>query len=745
MDVEETGEAAFLKVVSKSDAEQGGNAETKNEPPATEPRKPTFLALLPLSQKEIRQFGAAYAPELAKEFCKELEAHDLWHLYRLPAEIIEALDNMDQTGVLGSLQDQLKQGIQRKLSEKNLRMRNALSVEKAQEGAERIALALFLLKRRSIKTSLTGGSDGVDIGEILTDWNLKEQQELIAKPLFDPSGIGSVRFHHRASQEYLAAKRLEGLRSKGMPLGDRFALLFGEIAGQRVVKPGMAPVAAWLSLWDADIKREVVNREPQLLFRQGLPSAFPIEMRAEILRHYIRQYAGKDWCKTGVGHDQIERIAHPDLGPVIRELWGSAYSGHDSRELLLELIWMTPIPDCADLALSAARDANLDTNHRTYGARGVLAGGSTAQKAALARAVLGGSLPEDMVRYTLYDMVPELVAPQQFLLLVDGMKQDKNNIHGLSYTIYQTAKRGNLALSDVITIRDGLAAAVWESRRADSSMYSIRSEKDHYQDGLVAFCAGSIPPLGSELRTWAHSTVIAIQSGRRQETIIAKTEMRELRAALQARTDLREAYFRAGLELADALEAEKPDWWRADFATGGWQNLFSVGDEDLTWLLDAVASDISDSSRGVAFWVVARHFDLRARRDLQDNLRSRVADREDLTNELDRLLNPPPREKADWEIENEKRQMSHARKEQKRIAGWVKWRNEVLADPDFLMGGDRRLGVLYDAHKLIKQSNPKLDRWGHWDGEVIHRAMGSAFLERYRAELAKFWRETTCC
>jgi len=45
-----------------------------------------------------------------------------------------------------------------------------------------------------------------------------EQNELLNKTLFDLSAVGAVRFHHRSSQEYLAAKRLLRIHNKGMPI-----------------------------------------------------------------------------------------------------------------------------------------------------------------------------------------------------------------------------------------------------------------------------------------------------------------------------------------------------------------------------------------------------------------------------------------------------------------------------------------------------------------------------------------------
>lgn len=739
---ETTGEAAFLKIIAKGNAEQGVSADKKEIAKDSDERAPEVVVLLPLSQREVRQFSQAYAPDVAERFCQQLEDHDLWHLYRLPAEIIDALDQIRETGPLGHLEDQLQLGVQRKLRERGAKKRNTLTIDRAQEGAERIALGLYLLKQRSIRVAACDKAETLDVGSVLTNWTPKEQQELLGKSLFDGNGVGSVRFHHRASQEYLAARRVQRLRKDGMPFGDLLALLFGEIGGLRVVKPSMAPVAAWLSLWDADILREVLLRDPRLLFQQGLPSAFSVEMRARILRAFVPQFAGKDWCRAGVGHGELKRVAHPELGPVIRELWQSAYTGHDSRELLLELIWLTPIPGCADLALSAALDPELAPQHQKYGAWGVIASDSTSYRKALASAVLERSLPDWVIRSCLSEMVPELISAEQFVALIHRMEQGPDRVHGLNYTIYQTAKSGNLSRDAMVMIRDTLADAVWESRCDDSTMYNARSDKDHYQDGLLAFCAGTVPRKSDDLKPWARTVVIATRFGERQESIVAKTETEELYSALRDRADLREAYFWACLEVYDALDGKADDWLRASYTFRDWRRSIHLGDEDQLWLLDAASSDAPPGRRGVAFHALTHQYDLQNCPELHKKLRERIADQHQLLDLLEEMLNPKPREKEVWEIEQEKREASSEIKEKKRIADWLKWRNEVLADPGFLFDRVKREGTLYDAYKVVRQSQPRSGRWGHWDADVLGRCMSEAFVERYRQELSEFWRQT---
>ncbi|MEP5770922.1 hypothetical protein [Nisaea sp.] len=736
-------EAAFLEVISNSETVRGQNPTKTEADDEKSKNLPTIVTLLSLSQNEIRQFSQSYSTENADEFCRHIEVNDLWHLYRLPAEIIDALDQMGADEPLGTLEDQLRLGIQRKLRELEANKRRALSADKALQGAERIALALFLLKRRTLRFEDTSDPDTLDVGDILTDWKPEEQQELIGKTLFDPSGVGSVRFHHRATQEYLAAKRIHQMRECGMNEQELFALLFCEIGGQRVVKPSMAPVAAWLALWHNDVRKIVLEREPGLLFRQGLPSALSLDIRAEVLRAYIPQYAGKGWCRAGVSHEQLRRVAHSSLGSVVRELWEKAYTGHDSRELLLELIWLAQLSDCSDLALAAAMHVELEPDHRIYASRGVLAAGSLDQKQTLAEAILKLTLPQRVIRHILPDMVPELIDTASFFALAEKLDVVPKSVHGLNYTIHQTIKNGKLSREAQITLRDRLAEAIWSTREDDCQMYQAHSTNDHFIDGLIACCSTTIPTANEDAAAWARALTIAVHFGDRDESIIAKTDTDDVWTAMGSNSKLREAYFWACLNMADKLDEYEDDWSMFIRVISETRRSIRHNQEDQYWLLNAVGPEAPENRRGVAFQAITYFFDLRHDSKLAECLAQRIGDRPEWLVSLRDILNPQPKQPNEWEVSKEIRTKKQNIKETKRVADWLEWRAKILMNaPNYLMDGDRRLDVLYDAKNIINQGINGNSSWGHWDSAIISRTLGDSFLERYRHELSIFWRET---
>lgn len=203
----------------------------------------------------------------------------------------------------------------------------------------------------------------VDSSLILPDWSEEKRQALLRKALFDPATYGRVKFHHRSVQEYLAARRLDELRKRGMSTKALCRLLFAERYGVPVVIPSMRPIAAWLALWNRHVQRELLRREPETLLSMGDPETLPIPIRAELLRAFAQSYGNGGWRGLRIPIEEVRRLAHPELGSVVLELWGQGPTNEDVRELLLDLMDQGGMQQCASVCEQAARDVNLPEHH----------------------------------------------------------------------------------------------------------------------------------------------------------------------------------------------------------------------------------------------------------------------------------------------------------------------------------------------------------------------------------------------
>lgn len=697
------------------------------------------LSLLPLTRKETVEFAELYAPNQAKALEEHLEEKELWHLYQLPADIISALDQLESEGRLGNLEEQLAFGIGQKLREISDKKRNSLSEKKAMEGAERIALSLFMMKRRSIYLQTPGGdTEGVAVANVLTDWPQEEQIELLGKSLFDPTGVGAVRFHHRSTQEFLAAQRLKKLRESGLATSDVFNLFFAEIGDEKVIVPSMEPVVAWMALWYQDILVEVKERNPLLLFRQGLPAMLDLDLRAALIERFVERFAGSDWRRIGVGHQELKRVTTPELAPVVRELWEQAYTGHETRELLLELIYLTPMTDCADLAFQAAFDVGLPSNHRTYGAWAVLKCGSTEQLAKLGTSIVAGGWPEQVVRNVLPEALPVAINLKGFISLSRSLQEIPNSVHGLDYALLQSLKSDAVSNAQKVIIRDNFTQAIWESRTAESRCYHANSQYDHFVDSVIAACFATVPTESKEIHNWAWSLAVAFYFGECQTSIIAKDETEKIQQLLSTEISLREAFFWACFDIGEALEAPENDWHRYVRTDYG-QSLRPFTEKDFSWLLQALSAEAIEERRGVAFYTLSSFLKDESNSGLVGQISELVSDRADLSEELEKIINPPPRELDKYEIKHLKRKEERAAKEAKRISGWQSWRKEVLDDENFQLDDENCDNTLYYLYKAI-QNTERNSTWGHWDSRFVEVAFSKGFLEKVREKLSDYWK-----
>ena len=730
------GEQVFLQVISRRD-KQRKDKDIGNNDSSSFIR---VVSLLPFSQSESQEFAELYSPSMSKEFVSQLSEKELWHLYRYPYEIISALDQLSEHGRLGNLEEQLIYGVNQKLSEVSTKKRNNLSLEKAREGAERVALALFLTKTRSVKSaSALSKESAIKIQDVLTDWTLDECAELLAKSIFDPTGVESFRFHHRSTQEYLAAKRLKKLRELGLNTNDLFCMLFANVRDEAVVIPSMQPVTAWLALWYADIYNEVKARSPSVMFRQGIPSLLPLERREELIRKYVEMYSkDKTWRGLRLGFSELKRLSTPELSPVIHELWEKAYCGFETRELLLELIYLTPMPECSDLAIKALYDEALPVQHRTYAGWSVLEFGENKDKKKVGKAVVEGTWPRKLVRSLVSNLVPEALCVFDFLKVAKFLPESPNNVHGVGYSLMNATKSESLSIEQVKWLRDELSQAIWNSRCADSRIYSANSKYDHFIGSIIQTCLSTASIEEENKEQWAWCLAIAFHFGDRRTSIIASDEIKTLEKLLSQNLKLREAYYWACLRLAEEVESVD-NLMFSDYLIDYDNVLAPFTVDDCPWLEKAFNAGKSKNIKDAAFYRLLQLVKEDSSSKVSHFLSSSTLKGTEYGDVLERTLNPPKPKLDEYELEHQEQMKKYAEKEAKRIDGWKSWRDDVLTSKDFCLGDAEYSKTLYNLFKFLKQ-NEEPYKWGAWDSNLIERSFSKNFVDALRPRLSEYWK-----
>jgi hypothetical protein len=260
----------------------------------------------------------------------------------------------------------------------------------------------------------------------------------LSQPVFDPATFGRARLHNDnegAVRGYLAAQWLHRLHSGNLTRGELFDLLFATSYGIKLVKPSMQETAAWLSVSDEEVGREVARRDPVLLLAAGDPSSLTVTVRAAVLRDVCARLAENDLPSPLFIDDAFKRFARPDLAGTIRSLWSRYADNEGVRELLSRAIWLGKLDSCADLAEAAACSPASTRYTRIYAARAVAAAGDEAAKRRYVGFLKSNSstLPNAIVWEAFDDLFPASLDVDDLLEIL--AKIDLGNAdHGLGFT-----------------------------------------------------------------------------------------------------------------------------------------------------------------------------------------------------------------------------------------------------------------------------------------------------------------------
>jgi hypothetical protein len=228
------------------------NSEDRNTP------KPwRNVGLLPLAREDIGAFAVAQGVTDPDALLADIEQRDAWDYTQRPMDLIELCADWKEHHRIRSHGEQAATNAANKLKPRTDRPEKAtLSLDRATEGASRLALAALLTRKLSIRYSAE--SDNVqsteaalDASKVLTDWPQPQLDTLLERPLFGFANYGRVRYHHRSVIAYLAAKRLDVLLSRGVPMS---AVRYCGAKGNARVRIRPVKATEWLVFGTVDCR-----------------------------------------------------------------------------------------------------------------------------------------------------------------------------------------------------------------------------------------------------------------------------------------------------------------------------------------------------------------------------------------------------------------------------------------------------------------------------------------------------------
>lgn len=749
-DRDQPSEEVFLEALRRENSRPTEASPDDNADGPPDDRDVFAVVLLPMSTRQVRLFAQGSGVDDAPALVAEIDRQHAWTFARRPLDLDDLIRIWKASGRLGTRREQHEANLEAKLRDDPDRAdRGVLPDTKARLGAKRLALALALTRTQTIRSSEQAIAhermEGVlDPASILEDWTERERQSLLRRALFDPATYGRIRFHHRSVQEFLAALHLRSLRDKGLSTSALFRLLFSERYGFQVAIPSMRPIAAWLALWDDDVRRELTKREPEALLLSGDPESLTVPARIELLRSFAELYGEGGWRGFRISIDEVRRLAHPDLAATVRQLWGDGPANVDVRELLLDVIWQGAIDDCSDIAEAEAFNATAEDDHRVVAIQALLACGRLTAVRRIADDILKNpsSWPDYIVYRLATDLFPTVLSVDEVITLMEQRHESKSAANGFDGASQQIARTIDLGQPQAVELCNKLADLIWRGRKADQSAHQIFSRFGHLCPALAILCGRQLDALkGSADPGLLRACVVATRFNRDHYAL--REPAGQIGEWFQQGATRRRDAFWAELAFMDEC-VPTPDDWNRLFNTEHKGLIGHLLAADRTWLEEALEDEEQPARRPIALHGLISIWAQGGRdKEELEELRRKVKDNADLDALLTERTTPSEPSPKIVEMEEEHRRLDReqSRQEAQRIEGWKKWRNELKDDPERAFNSDKQPATIQNIYKWLRAQNPERNKYTIWNKDALIQAFGTDVAEHAADALKAFWRK----
>ncbi len=579
----------------------------RTEPPAESHEASTVVLMAPLDPSRVRTFATANGIDRVEEFIAAIETGDLWSLASRPTDLTWLVDYWRRYGRIGKLAEMLETSIQERLKEPDPARyrRDEIPITRAMTALKRIGAALEFGQTNTIlipdsQVDFQPVGPGFDLADILPDWSPEHRQRLLSRAVFDPATFGRARLHNDNRgdvRSYLAARWLHDRRQTNASVQQILQLLFDTTYGVDVIRPSMTRTAAWLSIWDEDVAREVVARDPQLLLKVGDPASLPLVTRARALRAAVDRIVATG-RRIGFEARPLSRLSTPDMAPYIRELWEEHRDIAEVRLLLLLMIKLGRIQACIDIATAAAFESFPDRYTPIYGVDALVPIADAALLRRLAHHVKteAARLPGPVLWTALERLVPDYISVEELLSILSAIsaaERDANygmQLNGPKF-VARLARR-----DDVATFLEGLLVLL--GPRPQPPEYS-ETEAEKAFAPAVAVAAHKL----LELSGPNEAPVVAIDASLRlgeHQLFRSRVNNAELQSDLHSSSIRRRAAFwRAAERFKDHFILQgRPLTSVYQLSLLGWSPGLRL--DDLDWVLRDLTAQTTDEGRLLA-------------------------------------------------------------------------------------------------------------------------------------------------
>jgi len=559
------------------------------------------VTLLPLSPSQVERYSTEKGVKNLQAFITALEKNNAWAFAGRPLDIDLLHAYWNDKGHLGNLTDLSEFMIARLLEEvPNRSSQDILTPEEAREGAEFLAAATVLCRR--LKFCIpdecdASGKNMLSPNDILPEtWLPSKRQALLDRALFDAASHGAMTFHHRYHSDYLAAAWVGRLMNSTGTLDALEDLLFAMVNGQRVMRPSLKPVAAWMITksnepWRHTLAEWILESCPEIHLAHGDPAALPLQYRRSVLGKLVERYQGRKHVMLNLDHAALARFANVGLTDEINRYLSDKSIAEDLRADLLMVVRAGKMFACLPTVLTIFSDASTSDNLRSYAATVIRDAGDDEHRKQLAQ--LWQGLPEisNLLLARLCEaLFPHVIGAKGLLELM--LRSEEVPRHSVDLPYYLgTLLKENLRPAQAPELLKGILKLLSTPPLMDKPTLS---KKFYWTSSLIPMCLQRLLAEKNICTEDQDSVIAAIfvlerdkRHGDEYRSITAEDEP-SIQQLLSEYSELRRRLFWERVDKFRNKHGREP----SRFELGGHGSVVALVPEDLDWLLHDSGSDL---------------------------------------------------------------------------------------------------------------------------------------------------------
>lgn len=603
---------------TETDGMQIGSSSPNNyvveQEEVSETKEIFVVTMLPLTPSQVEKYSIEKGIKNCQAFIAALEENNAWVFAGRPLDVDLLHAYWNEEGQIGNLTDLSEYMIAKLLEETSSRSnQDILAPDKTREGVEFLGAATVFCRRLNFRIPDMHEAPGENIlstVDVLPEgWLPKERHALLDRALFDAGGYGTMTFHHRYHSDYLAAAWIARLMGGTCTLAALEDLMFAVVNGQRVMRPSLKPVAAWLITesnepWRKTLAGWILESCPEIHLAHGDPAALPLEYRREVLGRLVDRYKGRKHVSLNLDHPALARFANIGLAEDINRYLMDKSIAEDLRADLLLVVRAGKMVVCLPTALEIFSEPSTSDNLRVYVAGVIRDTGNNDHRRQLAQACQG--LPD--ISNLLLARLCEALYP--FVIGADGLLgliRQSNEVprYGTDLPYYlETLLKESLNPAHAQELLDGILGLLMTPPLNDNHALS---EHFYWVACLIPICLQrllTLQNLSNDAQELAITAVFILEQiekhGDAHRSISTEDEI-SIQQLFTPHYELRRSLFWTRVAKYRSKHKREP----AIFELGGYGALVSLVPEDIDWLLADVGSDLPLADRRLAMDVAA--------------------------------------------------------------------------------------------------------------------------------------------